>query len=682
MQNIISLRIYLIFLLVFFVVSSSFSQTKTYRIFLKDKCISDFSVNSVTYLETLNQFSQRALERRKKIKSTNELISIEDAPLCKDYIDILESKGCLILAKIKWLNYCVVAISDENIFDEVSKLEFVKFIHETSAEFTTQSYDILNEYISIQSPNLLSIISNISSDTNTIKYGLSNQFLDIISVPKVHNLGISGAGVLIGFLDSGFRPKSISPISNTDIIAEYDFIYRDSNTSNQQFDHPKQDHHGSQVLTIALANEPDKYIGVSPSASVALAKTENLHYERKIEEDWYFAGVEWLESLGVDIINSSLGYLTFDSLQFSYSFSDLTGNKAITSIAVNKAAERGVLFFVSAGNNGPMDNTINSPADADSVVSVGSVDSNKIVSNFSSRGSDALGRARPHISAQGSGIPLFSPDAMELIISKGTSLSSPMIAGSAALILSAFPELTPQEVKNLLYSNSSNYPLQDNSTGFGIPDIFEAIQNYDIVISPVMTFPTHEFQRIAVKIHYTEPIVNATIKISFDSSSKFDEFDLKYLGNGYFYADIPKIKFINDSALAFIYANTNSKSRRMPFKTENFITIKLNSEFIPFGLSKLDFPVQYYQSAKSFIYPSIIENSEAIINLVSYSISGSNIKINIYDLIGKEIFSENIINPQIGIIERKIHLNHLNKGTYIVRIVSSDFSETIKFLVF
>ncbi len=675
------IRFSIFFLLSLAVYISAYSQNNTYRIFLKDKGESVFIKGSELYEKTYETITHRALERRKKVLDPNNLISIQDAPLNQNYLRIIESKGAKIVAKIKWENYCVAVISDDDVLKSISSLDFVKAISATSSEFKTQSInkDDKNNYENVTS--LLNKISIQQSVTDYPEYGRTSDFSKILRIPELHNIGIAGEGVLIGFLDSGFRPKGVPALNNINLISQYDFVYRDSITSNQQFDHPKQDHHGSQVLSIAVGNQPGTYMGVAPNAAVVLAKTENLHYERKIEEDWFFEGVEWLESQGVDIINASLGYFKFEKPDSSYKFSDLTGNKTLAARVVNYASSRGVLFVVASGNYGPEAETINTPADADSAFTVGSVDFDMQVSKFSSRGPDGNGRIRPHISAPGSNISLPEPgDSTTFIQLDGTSLSAPMIAGSAALVLSAFPELTPYRLKEILIHNSGNFPLQNNETGFGVPDIYKAVTEYDIVISPMLTYAIKDYQRIIFKISYTQPIIEAKAFIRFKLNDMLEEFPLRAIGNDYYYSDIPTCRFVFDSAVCYIEAFSNSKFRRKPYEVTNFMKLKLNENITPFGLKKLDIPAQYADITKSFVYPSVVERNNGEINLVIQSIYKLPTTIIISDLIGNVVYRENITNPDLDRYERKILTNQLSKGTYIIRIISDTRIETIKFV--
>jgi hypothetical protein len=670
-------------LLIFLLFDYIYADNGTFRVFFKDKGTKSFNMGSELYNQTIESLSPRAIERRKKVRTENDLISIQDAPIKVEYLQELENKGCLILAKIKWENYCVIFLKDTNKVDEIKSLNFVKSVQKTESKYKTLTDD-LGKLSNITNKNsttsLLKLIQ--IEDTIDLEMVSNRKYLSILNVPKVHNLGITGDSILIGFLDSGFRPKFINCLKNINLLAERDFIYRDGITSNQQYDHPNQDHHGSMCLSLAVANQEGVFVGGSPSASVALAKTENIYYERKIEEDWFFEGVEWLESLGVDIISASLGYYKFDSTEVQYNYDDLNGKTPIGSKAVNYAAERGVLFVVAAGNNGPNEKTLNSPADADSVFSVAAVDSANIIAKFSSRGTDGIERLRPHISAPGVNIEVPNPaDTASFAKSSGTSLAAPLITASSALIMSAFPEIKASEVKSIIMKSADNYDSPNIEKGYGLPDIYSAIINRDIVISEMMSYPTHIFQRVIFKITYKNPIYEASITVRESLKTGSTKFPLKYIGENYFYADIHKSYFTKDTLLASVNAISNdSKERRKPYDVNKFIYLIKNVEKMPRGITDYDFPVEYVEEAKSFVYPSEAERSLGFVKLVTFSQFGSPVRIIVCDLLGKTVYFEDI-PIELGIIERNIPVSELGKGMYLVQIRTKNRIESIKFII-
>lgn len=679
------LSIFNLFFAFFILFDTVIADNGTYRVFFKDKGDEEFFVGSKLYNETLYSLSKRALSRRQKNSLNDSIINYQDIDINPNYIKELEKLGCGILAKIKWENYCVISLEDSNKINIIKEYSFVKYIQKTQSRFTTLTnnniININNDTQKLQ--HTLSKCIQIKDISNNI-YGFSYDFLNLLNIDKVHNAGISGDSILVGFIDTGFRPNFFEAMKNITIVAERDFINQDDNTSNEDNDQYNQDYHGSMCLSLAVSNKPDEFIGASPNISVALAKTENLDYERKIEEDWFFEGVEWLESLGVDIISASLGYFKLDSSETQYSYDDLDGKTPICSKAVNYAVERGVLFVVAAGNNGPNSNSLNSPADADSAFSVGAIDYTNKVAKFSSRGTDGIGRVRPIIVAPGDKIKLPDPNVYKnYFTSSGTSLATPLIASSSALILSAFPELKTSEIKTLLIVHSDNFLTPNNDIGFGKPDVYSAMINNDIVISEMMTYPNPTFMKVIFKILYKNPIYNANLTIRENVFANAYTFPLKYFINDYFYADIPKSYFTKDTILAELLVNSiDGKQRRKPYYQNQFMYLINNYEKIPFGLSLDDFKSDISSSDnETFIFPTKIENNNSTIKLVTYSSVESPIYITIFDIIGNAVKTE-YFPSVIGVFDRLIDINSLSSGLYFIQIRKKYSTEMIKFIIF
>ncbi len=234
----------------------------------------------------------------------------------------------------------------------------------------------------------------------TYNYGSSFNQMNLSDVPVVHSKNITGKNVLIGILDSGFDWKQHNSLKDRNVLAEYDFIFNDSVTANQPEDIAGQDSHGTYVFSVLAGFEDSVLIGPAFNASFILAKTEDIRGETHIEEDNYAAALIWMESLGVDITTSSLGYNIFDS-GYSYSYADMDGRTTIVTKATNLAFERGVATFTAAGNEGNNSSWggyILAPADAYNIVSVGAVDEFGDIAGFSSHGPTSDGRIKPEVS--------------------------------------------------------------------------------------------------------------------------------------------------------------------------------------------------------------------------------------------------------------------------------------------
>lgn len=302
-------------------------------------------------------------------------------------------------------------------------------------------------------------------------YGPGAWALRQLNVPILHQLGLQGAGVRIAMLDAGFN--TLHPfMAGAQIVAQRDFVYGDSVVRDQPGEAQGEMDHGTATWSLIAANAPGRLIGVAPSAAFILAKTEFGPTETRVEEDNWVAAVEWAESLGVDIISSSLGYLSFDN-GFSYTFSELNGDIGVTTIAADSAAGRGTLVIVSVGNGGPALRTLSTPADADSALAVGATDSLGNVTSFSSRGPTADGRIKPDLIAAGFAVYVAARDS-GLTTSSGTSFSAPLVAGVAALVQGSRLGSPAMEVRRGLLDAASFGLAPDNIHGYGVPDALAA----------------------------------------------------------------------------------------------------------------------------------------------------------------------------------------------------------------
>ncbi len=457
-------RYFLIFLTIF--TSLSFAQQK-YFIYFKDKGIEKnnfLSKLSDEYQIALNSISEKAIERRKK-NLGDEIIHFEDLPLKSDYLNELLNLGVQIVHQLNWFN-CVSAFIPSEKINLVKSLPFV----ETVIPVKKISYkkDFTRE--TLLKENNFNLLTN--------DYGNSFTQLNLSDIPFVHSKGIDGRNVLVGLLDSGFDWQRHLALRTRNVISEYDFVFDDSVTANQEQDVPGQDFHGTLVFSIIGGYKDSTLIGAAYNSSYLLAKTEYIATETHIEEDNYAAALIWMENLGVDITSSSLGYSEFDPGEDSYTYEDMNGKTTIVSKAVNLAFERGVVTFTSAGNEGNSKwKYITAPADAFNVIAVGSVDSQNRLANFSSVGPTYDGRIKPEVVAMGVSVyGALAGTTNEYRFANGTSTSSPIAAGVAALLLSKFPYLLNTQLRNIILESSSNSQSPNNQIGYGLISAKNALE--------------------------------------------------------------------------------------------------------------------------------------------------------------------------------------------------------------
>ncbi|MDW7996743.1 MAG: S8 family serine peptidase, partial [Bacteroidota bacterium] len=314
------------------------------------------------------------------------------------------------------------------------------------------------------------------------QYGQSWNQLQMLAVPELHRMGITGDSVWIGLLDTGFRWRGHRAFSHLRVLAEYDFLFGDTLTTTKPGEHPRQDLHGTLVLSVVGALWRDTLIGVAPTATYVLAKTEDIAAERHIEEDAYAAALEWMEALGVDVVSSSLGYRDFDSTEVSYTPEQLDGRTTIVAQALEAAARRGVLCVTAMGNDGRRG--LVSPADADSALAIAAVDSLGNRVGFSSVGRWRNGALRPSLAAQGLSVVAAAPGETTTVRASGTSMATPLVAGAVALLMAARPELPPWRIRQALLQTASNATQPDTLLGHGVPNLWRALQALGGAIGP------------------------------------------------------------------------------------------------------------------------------------------------------------------------------------------------------
>jgi len=276
--------------------------------------------------------------------------------------------------------------------------------------------------------------------------------------------------------DSGFDNLPHPAFAATRILATRDFVNGDESVADGDIG---EGSHGTATLSVIGGFQPGQIIGPAYAARYILAKTENTESETPVEEDNWAAAVEWAESLGVDVISSSLGYLTYDRPFPSYTAADLNGDTAISTRAADLAGERGVMVVNSAGNEGlnASSNTLGAPADGNLVLAVGAVTSSGTRASFSSVGPTADGRIKPDVAAQGVGVKVARPDSSTgYTTANGTSFSCPLAAGVVALLVQANPSASVDQVFDALRSTATQAARPDNLLGYGIVDALAALR--------------------------------------------------------------------------------------------------------------------------------------------------------------------------------------------------------------
>ena len=414
--------------------------------------------NPYSLLHPQYYLSLQALERR-AIQQID--IDERDLPVNPQYISKIQDLGFQIIHRSKWLNAVSIYVPDTS---KLAKLNDLPFVVEVSALGVkrTPKEAIWQEHFPYE---------KYKEGDNY--YGATLNQIAMLSGHVLHSMGHDGQGKKVAIFDGGFTnvyrmPAFDSLFSNNRILGTRDFVEGD------EFVYEASSH-GTQVLSCMAAKLPYLVMGTAPGASYYLFKTEDVGSEFRIEEFNWVAAAEYADSLGIDIINSSLGYTTFNDEAMNYSYGDLNGKTGICSRGADIAVEKGMLVVNSAGNEGDGQwKYIGTPADGINVISVGAVKSNGSRASFSSYGPTPDGRIKPNVSAQGSRAIVAGMKGYAVTSTDGTSFSSPIMAGMVTTLWSAFPNKTNWEIKDAIEAAGNQTMKPDSSLGYGIPDFFRA----------------------------------------------------------------------------------------------------------------------------------------------------------------------------------------------------------------
>jgi len=442
-------------------VAGGASETVRAWVYFADK-------GGTTTAQTERALTAKARERRER---NGVVVDARDLPVAAAYVRGVALRGTRVRHLSRWLNAISIDAGPEALA-EIETLSFVRRLDRVRAF----REPLLPESMGKDAAAPPTARPNTSAFA--LDYGPSLTQNAQINVPALHDQGLSGAGVLIASLDAGFNNMSHEALVDVDVLATWDFVNGDPVVADE-LGQAGSGNHGTYTLSALAGFEPGDLIGPAYGATFILAKTENTDWERHVEEDDWIAGAEWADSIGADIITSSLGYSTgFTNGDADYSWTDMDGNTTIVAIGADIAASRGILVVNSASNSGFVSlpaNTLGSPADGDSVLAIGAVDATGTRASFSSVGPSADGQIKPDVMAMGSGVIAanpFGPSSYSAV--SGTSLSCPLVAGVAALLLELRPSATNIELMDALRQTASRASTPDREYGYGIVDALAA----------------------------------------------------------------------------------------------------------------------------------------------------------------------------------------------------------------
>ena len=435
--------------------ASAQQDTLKYRISLRDKAATAYS------LERPEQFlSQKAIERRRK---QNLAIDSTDLPVCRKYVDEIRRQGENVIVTGKWENFVTVSCNDSALIDRIAALPFVR-----TAEKVWTAPKTKGEMMSATRD---SVVNTPKIYTDSI-YGPAITQIQLSNGDKLHDAGFKGQGMTIAVIDAGFHNlDKITAMQNIRVLGTKDFV-------NPQADLFAESSHGMSVLSCIGMNRPGIMTGTAPEASFWLLRSEDEYSENLVEQDYWAAAVEFADSVGVDVINTSLGYYAFDDKSKNYKYRDLDGHHALMSRQASRIADKGMVLVCSAGNSGMGSwKKITPPGDAENVLTVGAVNKRALLAPFSSIGNTADNRIKPDVVAVGEGSDVIRTDGNQGK-ANGTSFSSPIMCGMVACLWQACPKLTAKELIELVRSSGDRADCPDNIYGYGVPDIWKAYNSY------------------------------------------------------------------------------------------------------------------------------------------------------------------------------------------------------------
>lgn len=402
--------------------------------------------------------TQKAIDRKQNHSIT---IDERDVPVNEAYIlDLKTQTGITVLAKSKWFNAVHIRGTEGDI-NELSTLTYVDRI-----DFADNNLDALSRPEAIQDKTV------IQDENETFIYGDTQNQVEMINADNLHVADYTGEGITIAVMDSGFPNVNTMGAfqrirDNGDLLNGYDFVDRTSDVYAST-----ASSHGTRVLSDMAGYIQDQFVGTAPDASYYLFRTEDSNSENPIEESYWVEAAERADSLGVDMINTSLGYRVYDNSNYNYTPADMNGQVAFISKGASIAVEKGILVVASAGNSGSSSwQTVAAPADSPDVLSVGGVDANGDYVTFSSQGGAAqVGYQKPDVVARG-GNAYVIDETNAITQNSGTSFSGPILCGGIASLWQAMPYASPTEVMDYVRQSASQYTSPDDLLGYGIPDL-------------------------------------------------------------------------------------------------------------------------------------------------------------------------------------------------------------------
>lgn len=450
-------------------IANTHAQFSRYIIRLKNKTGTPYSTgNPASFL------SQRAIDRRFRYSIA---IDETDLPITPRYLDSIKLAGNVTILNVsKWLNQVCILTTDAVALNKINGFDFVLSTSAIAARQVAAPQPVNKQ---LDAPSFFTPASTnaVQNSSDVYSYGAAYDQVHLHNAEFLHNYNFRGQGMQLAIIDAGFAnyltlPTFDSMRNNNQVLGTWDFVTNDNSVN-------EDDSHGMKCLSTIAANMPGNFVGSAPAASFYLFRSEDVASEYPVEEQNWTAAAERADSLGVDIISTSLGYTSFDNSSFNHTYADMNGNSTIMARAANAAAKKGILVLAAAGNDGNAPwHYISTAGDADSVLTIGAVNSSRQVAGFSSYGPNSDGQVKPDIAAVGSNATVAATSTGQPVGGNGTSFATPIMAGITTCLWQAFPEIKNMDIIQGLRQSGDRFSNPDDRSGYGIPDVKKAFVNF------------------------------------------------------------------------------------------------------------------------------------------------------------------------------------------------------------
>jgi len=425
-----------------------------YRLSLKDKQGSAYSLKHPEKF-----LSAKAIARRQKQKLT---VDSTDLPLSQKYIAQLTKAGLQVIGGSKWNNTVLIKAGSDNVADRIKPFDFVTAC--------TRVFSSPDSIVPAQRDSLAQQTEK-KQTASTHPYGRGQKQIEMLNGLKLHEAGFRGDGMLVAIIDGGYmNVNRMAYMKNINIVGQRDFVYPYTANVYDQLDH------GTMVLSDMATNMEGSFIGTAPHASFLLLRSEDGATESLAEEDYWAQAIEYADSVGVDVVNSSLGYTVFDDVSTNHKYREQDGKTTLISRTASMVAGKGMILVNSAGNEGMKTwKRTNCPADATDIIAVAALSADSVNARFSSVGPSYDGRVKPDVSAMGYQSTVIDGTGT-ITTANGTSFAAPITCGMVTCLWQALPGKTAIEIMDLVRRSADRAEYPDNIYGYGIPDFWKAYQ--------------------------------------------------------------------------------------------------------------------------------------------------------------------------------------------------------------